>query len=173
MIAVPGCAALAVLLDSVSCPGLVWSPTVRCLPHQRDMRDNVAGLFWPRLMEVRQLLAKLPPATIQPAKQFISASLCDGEDERSAELAAVLDCPDHLQHRQTWLNIRAKLENIVHRSGLVKRDNRIKKKKIVICAVYYGSRASPSVCPISSGREVSPDRRAGSRSWDRRAGSRT
>ena len=60
------------------------------------------------------LLARLDPELLPPASLFISATLCDGEDERSASLAAVLDKKDHEDHRQNWLKIRAKLENIVH-----------------------------------------------------------
>ena len=74
----------------------------------------MANLFWPQLMEVRGLLSRLDPATLPEATTFISASLCDGEDERSPSLAAVLERPGQEQLRPDWLRIRAKLENITH-----------------------------------------------------------
>ena len=114
MIAVPGVAALSLLVDSVGSPGLVWSPAVTCRATNRDPRDNVANLFWPQLMEVRGLISRLEPALLPEAATFISASLCDGEDERSASLAAVLERAEQDPHRPQWLQIRARLENITH-----------------------------------------------------------
>ena len=116
MIAVPGVAVLALLIDSLGSAGLAWSPTVTCSQSNRDPHDNVASLFWPQLMEVRGLLSRLEPALLPQAAAFISASLCDGEDERSPSLAAVLERKDQDQerHRPEWLKIRAKLENITH-----------------------------------------------------------
>ena len=130
MIAVPGVAALSLLVDSVGSPGLVWSPSVTCSTTNRDLRDNVANLFWPQLMEVRGLLSRLEAALLPEAATFISASLCDGEDERSPSLAAVLEKPGQEQHRPDWLRIRAKLENITH--SLLRVENFSRRLPVII-----------------------------------------
>ena len=130
MIAVPGVATLNLLVDSVGSPGLVWSPSLTCSTRNRDPRDNVANLFWPQLMEVRGLLSRLEPNLLPEAAIFISASLCDGEDERTASLAAVLERPGQDQHRPDWLRIRAKLENITH--SLLRVENFSRRLPLII-----------------------------------------
>ena len=90
MIAVPGVATVNLLTQSIGTDGLTWSSTVQCNQASRDPRDNVASLFWPKLMEVRGLLERLEPADLQSATSYIKASLCDGEDEASPELKQAL-----------------------------------------------------------------------------------
>ena len=92
LIAVPGVAILSLLHDSIEITGLLWRRTFACESKHRNFQDNVANLFWPKLMEIKALLAKLSPAERSQALLFIKASLCDGEDEadRTPELTSAL-----------------------------------------------------------------------------------
>ena len=114
MIAVPGVATVNLLTQSIGTDGLTWSSTVQCTQASRDPRDNVASLFWPKLMEVRGLLERLDPADLQSATSYIKASLCDGEDEASPELKQALMETMTEEKKKVWLGIRARVENIVH-----------------------------------------------------------
>ena len=90
----------------------------------------MANLFWPQLMEVNSLLSMLDPTTLPEAVTFISARLCDGENERSPCLAAVLERPSQEQLRPDLLRIRAKLENIAH--SLLRVENFRRRLSIII-----------------------------------------
>ena len=114
MIAVPGVATVNLLTQSISTDGLTWSSSMQCTQSSRDPRDNVASLFWPKLMEVRGLLERLEPADLQSATSYIKASLCDGEDEASPELKQALMETMTEEKKRAWLGIRARVENIVH-----------------------------------------------------------
>ena len=114
MIAVPGVATVNLLCESVGTDALVWSASVRCTQASRDPRDNVASLFWPKLVEVRGHLERLDPSDLSQAAAFIKASLCDGEDEAAPKLREALEVAITKEQRQAWLVIRARVENIVH-----------------------------------------------------------
>ena len=114
LIAVPGVAAVNLLSNSVNSGGLVWNDSVRCSQANRDFQDNVSNLFWPKLMEVRLLMARLSRDDLQPAASFIKASLCDGDDDKSPELTRALGAEMTEEQRQAWMRIRARVENIVH-----------------------------------------------------------
>ena len=114
MIAVPGVATVNLLCESVGTDALVWSASVRCTQDNRDPRDNVASLFWPKLVEVRGHLERLDPSDLSQAAAFIKASLCDGEDEAAPKLREALAVAITKEQRQAWFVIRARVENIVH-----------------------------------------------------------
>ena len=114
LIAVPGVAAVNLLFNSVNSGGLGWSDAVRCSQANRDFQDNVSNLFWPKLMEVRLLMARLGNDDLHPAVSFIKASLCDGDDDKSPELTRALGEEVTEEQRKAWMRIRARVENIVH-----------------------------------------------------------
>ena len=114
MIAVPGVATVNLLCGSVGSDALVWSASVRCSQANRDPMDNVASLFWPKLVEVRGHLERLDPSDLSQATAFIKASLCDGEDEAAPKLREALAVAITKEQRQAWFVIRARVENIVH-----------------------------------------------------------
>ena len=99
----PGVAILSLLNDSIEITGLLWRPTFACQNKNRNFQDNVANLFWPKLMEIKALLAKLSPAERSKALLFIKASLCDGEDEsdRTPELTSALSIEDSERQRRS------------------------------------------------------------------------
>ena len=89
----------------------------------RSLDDNVANVFWPQIMQIKEELLVLD--NLEVATRWIRASLCDGEDEKSEELARTLEeskIPDEEQSK--WcLEIRSRIENTVHSLLRVKDFN--------------------------------------------------
>ena len=77
------------------------------MPHQ----DQIAKLFLPQLMIIKDSLSKLE-GDVELQVDWIKASLCDGEDEKSEELKAALEIS--LDSHQILVKIRSQVENIVH-----------------------------------------------------------
>ena len=118
MIAIPGVTILALLTDSVNKNKkdrtlIFWNEDTRCRDSTRDVTDNVANLFWPQLMQVKEGL--LGVTSLDSSSLWIGASLCDGEDEKTEALATALKAlsADKAEHKKC-LQIRASIENIVH-----------------------------------------------------------
>ena len=78
------------------------------MPHQ----DQIAKLFLPQLMMIKTSLSTLD-GDVELQVNWIKASLCDGEDERSDELKAALEVKC-LDSHATCVKIRSQVENIVH-----------------------------------------------------------
>jgi hypothetical protein len=122
LIAIPGVAILSILVDSIKRNRkdqtlIVWDDETECRDSTRDLNDNVSNVFWPQVMQVKKVLLVLPMEDLDMAAKWVSASLCDGEDEKSEQLAATLsECASSIseEHRKWYLKIRALLENIVH-----------------------------------------------------------
>jgi hypothetical protein len=122
LIAIPGVAILSILVDSIKRNRkdktlIVWDDNTECKDSTRDLKDNVSNVFWPQVMQVKKVLLVLPVEDLDVAAKWVSASLCDGEDEKSELLAATLsECASSIseEHRKWCLKIRASLENIVH-----------------------------------------------------------
>ena len=75
------------------------------------MTDNVANLFWPKVMQVKAGLMEVGPN----GQDWIVASLCDGEDEKSEELdRALRELDEEGEEHGRRLKIRAQVENMVH-----------------------------------------------------------
>lgn len=111
----PGVAIVSLLLDSIESAGLLWRPTFACENRNRNYQDNVANLFWPKMMEIKALLAKLSPEDSSKAIIFIKASLCDGEDaaNQTPELTSALAMEISERQRRCWMQIRARIMDLV------------------------------------------------------------
>ena len=123
MIAVPGVAILDILVTSVKLHNnksdktlIYWSEEDQCTDATRNKKDNVANLFWPKLMLIKKsLMNAMKEETLDKTAEWISASLCDGEDTQSDELKKALE--EHgltTEQMKICLRIRAQIENIVH-----------------------------------------------------------
>ena len=118
-VAIPGVAILSILCDTVKrnrrqeAMLIFWNENAICKQSNRQFHDNVANLFLPQLMKVKESLAKLD-GDLEVQTSWIQAKLCDGEDEKSEELKNALDdpCVDE-QSRKKCLKIRSSVENIV------------------------------------------------------------
>eukprot|EP00091_Calanus_sinicus_P002669 TRINITY_DN12765_c0_g1_i1.p1 TRINITY_DN12765_c0_g1~~TRINITY_DN12765_c0_g1_i1.p1 ORF type:complete len:273 (-),score=82.37 TRINITY_DN12765_c0_g1_i1:218-1036(-) len=117
-IAIPGVSIIAVLVDSIKRSKkdktlIYWNEENKCRDSNRDYTDNVANVFWPQLMKVKDALMSIEDLDAQAT--WISASLCDGEDEKSDQLRSVVeDLSMGEAAHQKCLRIRAMVENIVH-----------------------------------------------------------
>ena len=61
---------------------------------------------------------------LEVASRWIRASICDGEDEKSEQLARALEENKMEEEEKTWcLKIRSKIENTVHLLLRVKAFN--------------------------------------------------
>ena len=119
VLAIPGVTIVAVLVDSIKKDRKVktliyWDEENKCKDSNRDYKDNVANVFWPQLMKVKEALLSIDK-DLDGQVAWICASLCDGEDEKSEELKTALETmsKDTKNHQQC-LRIRAMVENIVH-----------------------------------------------------------
>jgi len=119
VLAIPGVTIVAVLVDSIKkdrkAKSLIyWDEENKCKDSNRDYTDNVANVFWPQLMKVKEALLSINE-DLDDHAAWICASLCDGEDEKSEELKTALETmnKDTKKHQQC-LRIRAMVENIVH-----------------------------------------------------------
>ena len=121
-IAIPGAAILAILADTAKRNNnkermlIFWNEDNVCKDSNRDLHDNIAHVFLPQLMRVKESIKALPNEEFEVCINWIIASLCDGEDEKSSELAMALNDIDALKDdgRKRCLQIRASIENIVH-----------------------------------------------------------
>ena len=111
---------IAVLVDSIKKNKkdktlIYWDEENKCKDSNRVLTDNVANLFWPQLMKVKEDLLSVSDEDIARVGTWVSASLCDGEDERSQQLKDALDNQslDQNTHKKC-LKIRAMVEDIVH-----------------------------------------------------------
>merc|ERR1719318_1123456 len=94
-IAIPGVTIIAVLVDSVNRSKkdktlIYWNEDNKCRDSNRDYTDNVANVFWPQLMKVKDALMSIED-DLDGQATWISASLCDGEDEKSDQLRNVIE----------------------------------------------------------------------------------
>ena len=86
------------------------------------MNDNVANVFWPQIMQIKEAL--LIMKNLEVPIRWIRASLCDGEDEKSEQLARALEENKMEEEEKRWcLKIRSKIENTVHLLLRVKAFN--------------------------------------------------
>ena len=93
MIAIPGNTVVSILEKSIRKNRkdrtlIQWNEETACRESTRILTDNVANVFWPQVMEIKELLAALKNPEL--AGRWIKASLCDGEDEKSEELRELL-----------------------------------------------------------------------------------
>ena len=116
---VPGVTIIAVLVDSIKRDKkdktmIYWNEENKCRESNRGYTDNVANVFWPELMKVKDAL-KCIEDDLDGQATWISASLCDGEDEKSNQLRKVVEdlSMGETAHKKC-LRIRAMVENIVH-----------------------------------------------------------
>jgi len=119
-IAIPGVTIIAILLDSIKRIKnekkvlIYWNEENKCKDSNRDFNDNVANLFMPQLMRVKEALLSVK-GDLDDQTNWISASLCDGEDEKSEELRKVVENLNMKEaEHKNCLKIRATVENIVH-----------------------------------------------------------
>ena len=118
LIAIPGSTILSILEDSILKSGkdktlIYWNEEAQCTDATRDLTDNVANLFWPRLIKVKAGL--MEQKDLKKSTMWIRASLCDGEDEKSQELdTALRDLSGENSENKRSLRIRSEVENVVH-----------------------------------------------------------
>ena len=116
-VAVPGVAIVAILEDTVKRNKddknllIYWNEHKKCRHSNRDLKDNVANVFLPQIMKVKEFMMHLKD-DVGNQINWVKASLCDGEDEKSEELQAALDAFNG--NREMCLKIRASVENIVY-----------------------------------------------------------
>ena len=93
---------------------IYWNEDNICRMSNRDFHDNVANVFLPQLMKIKESLMYLE-GDLDAETTWIKASLCDGEDEKSEQLIKALEDKnsDEKIHRKV-LQIRASVENVVH-----------------------------------------------------------
>ena len=99
---------------------IYWDQENKCKLSDRNTQDNVSNLFFPKILEIKQAFEVLQKSS--PEKEdfdsqvnWIQASLCDGEDEKSAELVSEMDdtkittAPSH----KIAIQIEAKVYDVV------------------------------------------------------------
>ena len=129
LIAIPGSAILTILERSIKKNKkdrtlILWNADTECREAtMRSLDDNVANVFWPQIMQIKEELLVLN--NLEVATRWIRASLCDGEDEKSEELARTLEESKMGDEEQSkWcLEIRSRIENTVHSLLRVKDFN--------------------------------------------------
>ena len=128
MIAIPGSTVVSILEKSIRKNKkdrtlIQWNEETACRESTRSLNDNVANVFWPQVMQIKEALATLKNP--EAANRWIRASLCDGEDERSEQLTKALEESKMEEEEEAkWcLKVRAKIENLVHSLLRVKAFN--------------------------------------------------
>ena len=128
LIAIPGSAIITILEESIKKNKkdrtlILWNADTECRQSTRNLNDNVANVFWPQIMQIKEALVVLK--NLDKASRWIRASLCDGEDEKSEELANALEENKMEDEEESkWcLKIRSKIENVVHSLLRVKAFN--------------------------------------------------
>ena len=98
MVAIPGFTVLAILTDSVKRETrdqslIYWDERNQCSERRRNRRDNMANLFFPQLVRLKTGLRQLREAgaDLDECEAFISASFCDGADDKTVELKQFLE----------------------------------------------------------------------------------
>ena len=120
MLAIPGVTIVAILVDSIKISGkdktlIYWNEENKCRDFNRDFRDNVANVFWAQVMKIKESLMSFEEKELEACSMWISASLCDGEDNKTDQLKQALD--DGIMEsrvKQRCLKTRATVENMVH-----------------------------------------------------------
>ena len=82
--AIPGVTIISVMIDSIKRSKkdktlIYWNEENKCRDSNRDYTDNVANVFWPDLMKVKDALMSIED-DLDGQATLISARLCDGED---------------------------------------------------------------------------------------------
>ena len=122
-IALPGVAIVAILEDTVKRNQqnndkilIYWNEGNKCKHSNRDLTDNIANVFLPQLMKVKESMMALKKDDLDASSNWIKASLCDGEDEKTEELTSALEDVEAIGDigKNKCLKIRASVENIVH-----------------------------------------------------------
>ena len=115
---------------------IYWNQFNVCKAENRDFRDNVANVFLPKLMDIKKLLASLR-GDLDVSAEWIKASLCDGDDEKTADLDKALDASklDKSLHKMR-LQIRSLIYNIV--LALHRVDSMKKRFSEIFSAVIDG-----------------------------------
>ena len=90
---------------------IYWNEHKKCRHSNRDLKDNVANVFLPQIMKVKEFMMHLK-GDVDIQINWVKASLCDGEDEKSEELQAALEAFNG--NKEMCLKIRASVENIVY-----------------------------------------------------------
>ena len=128
MIAIPGSTVVSILEKSIRKNKkdrtlIQWNEETACRESTRSLNDNVANVFWPQVMQIKEALATLKNP--EAANRWIRASLCDGEDEKSEQLTKALEESKMEEEEEAkWcLKVRAKIENLVHSILRVKAFN--------------------------------------------------
>jgi len=124
-IAIPAVTIVSILLDTVKRSKMrdmliYWNEDSIC--YKKPHGDNVANLFLPQLLMIKESMFKLGD-DIDAKTDWIKASLCDGEDDKSDELKAALENKSEDDHA-LCVKIRSSVENLVlslHRVEEMKR----------------------------------------------------
>ena len=130
-IAVPGVTIASILQETVNKSHkkdrvlVYWNENNICKDSNRDPGDNIANVFLPQLMKIKELIMDLPKEDVEHCCIWIKAKLCDGEDEKSEELSKVLDDTHAMADgvKAKCLKIRSLIENVVHALLRVKEMN--------------------------------------------------
>jgi len=128
LIAIPGSTIVTILEQSIQKNKkdrtlILWNADTECRESTRNLNDNVANVFWPQIMQIKEALVVVK--NLDVAGRWIRASLCDGEDEKSEQLARALEESKMAEEEESkWcLKIRSKIENTVHSLLRVKAFN--------------------------------------------------
>merc|ERR1712001_51747 len=75
---------------------IYWNEENKCKHSNQDLTDNIANVFLPQLMRVKESMMALENDELDSSNNWIKAKLCDGEDEKTKELALALEDIDAL-----------------------------------------------------------------------------
>ena len=104
-IALPGVAIVAILEDTIKRNQqtikdkkilIYWNEENKCKHSNQDLTDNIANVFLPQIMRVKESMMALENDELDSSNNWIKAKLCDGEDEKTKELALALEDIDAL-----------------------------------------------------------------------------
>ena len=104
-IALPGVAIVAILEDTIKRNQqttkdkkilIFWNEENKCKHSNQDLTDNIANVFLPQIMRVKESMMALENDELDSSNNWIKAKLCDGEDEKTKELALALEDIDAL-----------------------------------------------------------------------------
>jgi len=135
-IAIPGVAILIILVNSVKRTKtdkslIYWNEENECTDSNRDYTDNIANTFWPQLMKAKEILMSISN-NLDDHASWISASLCDGEDEKSSALVNALKVSDEeSEDHKRAIRVRAMVENMVH--SLLRVSEMTSRMHVIFC----------------------------------------
>ena len=114
---------------------IYWNEWNVCKAENRNYRDNVANVFLPKLCDIKKQMATLKDLDV--SAEWIKASLCDGDDEKTVDLDKALDASklDPSLHKKR-LQIRSSIYNIV--LALHRVDSMKKRFSEIFSAVIDG-----------------------------------